>query len=150
MAIKTPDTERPDHAGLVTGDQGDVMNQEPGSGKQVLRRGGPESEADIDIGTASSPVDLDGGNNDFDSGAKNAGGAEALAGEITSDDGATFTVFVDWLNDSEEVVITHSPSGLTDVTDVDFNLIMRSDRFKVRVEDTSGGQNRVHGTMNAH
>jgi len=143
-------TERPDHVTSISGDQGDPMNQEPGSGKQVYRRGAGESQADIDIGAASSPRDLDGGNNDFDSGAKNAGGAEALAGEITSDDSANFNVLVDWLDNDENVVITHDPASLQGVSDVEFNLVMRSDRFKVRVEDTSGGQNRIHGTVNSH
>lgn len=149
MAYKSPDIQRRDGSRLSAGAEGDVIAQEPGSGKAVHRRGADEANADIDIGTAASPRDLD-ADGDYESDNRNVGGAEALAGEVVSDDGATFTVYVDWLNDDNEVVITHSPSALTDVTDVDFNLIVRSDRFKVRVEDTSGGQNRIHGTINAH
>lgn len=140
--------EFPDHTVPVAGDQGNQIAQEPTSGKQVYRRGAVEAQADIDIGTNASPHDLN--TSDFESGPKNAGGAEALAGEITSQDSATFSVKVDWLNDENEVIITHEPAGLTDVTDVNFNLIMRSDRFELRVTDTSGGQNRIHGTANAH
>ena len=151
MAVRTTVTiPRPDHTEGITGSQGDLTDQEPGTGKSIIRRGAGESNADIDVGTASSARDLiaDG---DFDSGAKNAGGAEALAGKFISDDSNTFSVFVDWLNDDDETVITSNPAALTDVTDVEFNLIMRSDRFKLRVEDTSAaGQNNVHGSANAH
>lgn len=151
MAINdNPHPERQDGSSIVVGDQGDAINQEPETGKQVYRRGASEAQADIDVGTSSSPRDLiaDG---DFNSDARNAGGAEALAGKFISDDGNTFSVKVDWLNDDDETVITHEPAALTDVTDVEFNLIMRSDRFKVRIEDTSSaGQNNVHGTVNAH
>lgn len=149
MALKRPDIERPDGARLNAGNEGDVTDQEPGSGKPVFRRGADESNADIDMGTASSPFDLS--DADFASGVRNTGGAEALAGEFTSDDSETFSVEVDWLNDDNEVVLTHTPSGLTDATDVDFNLIVRSDRFELRLTDTSGAsQNNVHGTANAH
>lgn len=150
MVVNSSSTATPDGSAQVVGNQGDVMDQEPGSGKQVLRRGGPESEADINIGTASNPLDLDGGANDFDSGARNVGGSEAIAGEIISDDSANFNVLVDWLDANDNVVITHSPSAIQGVSDVEFNLVSRSDRFKVRVEDASGGQNRIHGSINSH
>lgn len=151
MALKKPNTARPDHAGLQAGNQGDVMKQEPVSGKSVIRRGAAENEADIDIGTSNNPRDLDGGANDFDSGARNAGGAEALVMQVTSDDNANFNIHVDWLDDDENVVITTSKSALQGTNDVELaSLKMRSDRYKVRVEDASGGQNRIHGSINAH
>lgn len=143
-------TERPDHTRSVAGNQGNVMDQEPGSGKQVLRKGGAESEADINIGTAANPRDLNGGANDFASGPKNVGGSEAIAGEIISDDAAQFNVLVDWLDADDNVVATHNPPAIQGVTDVQFNLVSRSDRFEVRVEDASGGQNRIHGSINSH
>lgn len=148
MAFKIPDTPRPDHSRLGVGDQGTPVRQEEDSGKQIQRKGAGSTEADIDIATADSPLDLAGG--DFESGQRSTGGAEALAGEIVSDDSATFTVFIDWLNDDGDVLITHNPAALTDVTDVDFNLIIRSDHFEVRVTDTSGGQNQINGSVNAH
>lgn len=145
-----PAVERADHTRVAVGNQGDSMNQEAVTGKQVIRRGGEEADADMNIGTASNPQDLDGGSNDYDSGARNVGGSEAIAGQIVSDDSAQFNVHVDWLDADDNVVITHSPAALQGVTDVDFTLVSRSDRFKVRVEDASGGQNRVHGSINAH
>lgn len=149
MGINRNPVGHTDNARQIVGNQQDVLDQEPGSGKPVMRRGGPESEADIDVGTAASPIDLTGG--DFESGSKNAGGAEALGGKFISDDNNTFSVEIDWLDDDGNVAITSSPASLTDVTDVEFNLVMRSDRFEVRLTDTSGGaQNNVHGTANAH
>lgn len=149
MAFKTPDIPRPDHTSVGVGDQGDPVSQEPDSGKQIQRKGAGAEEADIDIATSSSPHDLD-ADGDFETGQRSTGGAEALAGEIVSDDSATFSVFIDWLDDDGNVLITHNPAALTDVTDVDFNIIVRSDHFELRVSDTSGGQNRIHGTANCH
>jgi len=150
MALnRKPSPERPDHTTATAGSSGEITAQEPGSGKPVHRRGGDESQADIDVGTVASPVDLTTG--DFNSGQRNVGGAEALAGDLISDDTNTFTVEVDWLDDDNNVTRTYSPSALTDVTEIQFNLIVRSDRFEVRVTDTSGGaQNNVHGSVNAH
>lgn len=148
MALNSRGTNRPDHSRLVVGDEGDEIHQESGTGKQVHRKGAVSAEADIDIATSSSPMDLADG--DFESDQRSTGGAEALAGEVVSDDSATFSVFVDWMDDDGNVLITHNPAALTDVTDVDFNLIIRSDHFEVRISDTSGGQNRIHGTINSH
>lgn len=151
MALKAPVAiSRPDHTKVTVGDQGDATNQEAGTGKNVIRRGGTEAECDIDVATVAEPHDLiDDGN--FESGMRVTGGAEALAGDLISADGATFTVEVDWLNEDGEVLRTHDPSALQDVTELDFNLIVRSDRFEVRVMDTSGGaQNNIHGSINAH
>lgn len=151
MAIRTnpTGTSRQDNTKEVVGNTGDPLDQESGSGKPVMRRGGDESNSDIDVGTTSSQVDLS--NGDFDSGTKNAGGAEALAGKLVSDSSETFSVEVKWLDDNENTTIKATPSALTDVTDVEFNLIMRSDRFDVKVTDTSGNSpNNVHGSINAH
>lgn len=151
MAFKTPDIPRPDHTSVGVGDQGDPVSQEPDSGKQIQRKGAGSEEADIDIATSSSPHDLiDDG--DFESGQRSTGGAAELAGEIVSDDNNSFSVFVDWLDDDGNVLITHNPDALTDVPDrVDFDMIVRSDHFEVRVTDTSGGsQNNIHGTVNSH
>lgn len=151
MALnRNVEIERPDHTRLGVGNQGDPTAQEPESGKSVTRRGGTESEADINVGQAGAPRDLDGGANDFDSGPKNVGGSEAIAGQVISEDDATFNVEIDWLDSDENVVLTHNPSALQGVTDVDFNVISRSDRFKVRIEDASGGTNNVRGSINAH
>lgn len=151
MALGDPvNIPREDGTSIGVGDQGDPEAQEPETGKPVHRRGGTEEQCDIDVATASSPYDLI-AEGDFESGMKNTGGAEALAGEIKSDDSNTFTVEVNWLNEDGEVLLTHSPAALVDATDLDFHLIVRSDRFEVCVTDTSGaGQNGIHGSVNAH
>lgn len=146
--------ERPAYSKVIVGDQGDRVNQEPDSGKQIIRRGAASGEADIDVGNPTTPHDLI-GNGDYDSGPKNAGGAEALAGLLNSLDDERFSVKIDWLNDEGDTTITSSPGALQNVDtskeDLSFNLIMRSDRFKVRIVDESGAaQNEIVGTVNAH
>lgn len=151
MALNSPSTPRPDGTKQVTGNEGEVVRQEAVSGKQVYRKGGDADEADIDVGTEANPHDLDGGSNDFSSDNKNAGGAGALVMQVESDDSASFNIHVDWLDDEENVVITTSKAALQGVTEVEkAALRMRSDRFRVRIEDASGGQNRIHGSCNAH
>lgn len=151
MALNNPaNIEFPDGARPVVGNQGDVVAQEPSSGKQVHRRGGDESATDVNVGTVAEPRDLiaDG---DFSTGTRNTGGAEALAGEFVSTDSNAFNVLVDWLDADENVVHTHAPAPIQGVTDVDFSLRVRSDRWQLRVEDASGaGQNRVRGSANVH
>lgn len=131
----------------IGGDADLPLNQEPGSGKVVYRRGAVASEADIDIGNVSNPLDLTQSN--FSSGVRDAGGAEALAIEVIDDDGYTFNVEVDWYDDNGNITITHSPPSLTQVSDVEANLIMRSDKFELRIENNNGATS-VHGTANAH
>lgn len=133
MALKNNPDARPDH-------------------KPVNRRGGTEEDTDVNMGTAASPVDIgSGGSGNFDSGVRNTGGAEAIAGEFESDDNNNFKVEIDWIDSNDNVVKTHAPSATNGVTDVEFSFRIRSDRWKLRVEDTSGAnQNRVHGSANTH
>jgi len=148
MALReSPDNARPDNTVSPVGNEGDREKQEPGSGKPIIRRGAGEANSDIDIGSVSNTIDLTGGR--FETDPRNAGGAEALALEIVDDSGGTFDVTVQWLTDDNSVAIEHTPPALTNVTDLEANLIMRSDRFKLIVENNSSAT-QVHGTGNAH
>lgn len=140
-------TERPDSVKVIGGEDGLPISQETGTGKPVYRRGAEAAVADIDIGTASNPLDLTTGS--FESGERNAGGAEALAIKLVDDTGGTFDVKVDWLNDDGNVTITEERAAMTNVSDLEANLIMRSDRFNLRVLNNSGATE-THGTANAH
>lgn len=119
-------------------------------GRQITRRGNTSTESSVSLGTASSPFDLI-AESDFESSIRDVGGVTAVSGKFESDDANTFSIFVDWVDEDDNVVITSNPSALTDVTDVEFRLVARVGRFKLRVEDTSGAsQNKVHGTAIAH
>lgn len=144
--IDIPD--RSPNSKLTVGTEGAPYAQD--DQKSINRMGAGAEDADVDIGTSSSPHDLDSGNNNFSSGIRSVGGATELSGQIISDDNAQFNIKVDWVDDDGNVAITHAKPALQGVTDVYFNIIMRSDRFKLRVEDASGGQNRVHGSSNSH
>lgn len=133
---------------VLIGNEGIAIDQEADTGKGLMRLGGDAAQADIDVGTAASPHDLQSG--DYESGDKDAGGAQYLAGKLKSAQDANFTVTVDWLDDDGNTTISSSPSALTDTSDVEFNLLMRSDKFKVSITDTSGGANDLQGTINAH
>lgn len=150
MALRDQaDIEHPSGTRPIAGDQGERMRQEPNTGKGIYRKGAEEAEADIDIATSSSPIDLTGADGPFESGQRSTGGAEALAGHILDDNGNTFDVRVDWMDDQGNVLVTDDRSSLTGVSDVKFNLVVRSDHFEVRVVD-NGGATAVHGTVNAH
>lgn len=150
MTIDETPPERPDFSTVLVGDNDEALNQEVGTGKAVFRRGAEEAQADIDIGSQSSPHDLI-GDGDFTSGNRNTGGAEALAGFITSDDDRNFTITVTWNDSDNQSIISDSPDPLTQTSEVKFNLIVRSDRFDVTVTDESGaGQNNIRGSVNAH
>lgn len=153
MALRPqdPGTDRPDESSQVVGDEGLLVFQEPDSGKWVYRKGGDESQTDINVGTASSPRDLiaDG---DYASGERNTGGSEAIAGEFSTDDGNSFNVEIDWIDEDGNVVETHDPNPGQDITgSFEFAWRIRSDRWELRVEDTSNAaQNNVHGSANVH
>lgn len=149
MALNTPRAGRPDHTKKIVGNTDDVMHQESGTGKQVYRRGGTAEQADIDVGLKGSGIDV--ASATFDSGAKNAGGAEALAGRLSGATGSAFNVIVDWLNDNNEVTISRSDVAAQSTTDIKFNFTMDSDRFKVRIQAISSVSScKVNGTINAH
>lgn len=132
MALNNDPTGHPDH-------------------KPVYRRGASETETDVNVGTTDNPVDMiDAG--DYDSGPRNTGGAEAIAGEFETDDGNAFNVEIDWLDANEDVVATHDPPAAQGVTgSIEFAWRVRSDRWRLRVEDASGAaQNRIRGSANTH
>lgn len=148
MALRSgSDIERPDHTRSISGSTGDVMDQEPGTGKGVYRKGAATEEADVDVGSVNEPLDLTAGN--FASGQKDTGGAEALAGHIIDDNGNLFNVEIDWMDEDGNVLVTDSRDTLNGVSDVQFNLVIRSDHFEVRIEDNNGAT-AVHGSVNAH
>lgn len=139
MALDPDPPERPDHAA-----------REPSTGKGVVRRGAEAAESDIDIATKGSPRDLTSSDEGtYESGQRDTGGAEAIGGHILDDNGNTFDVEIDWLDDEGNVLVTYAPSELTNVSDVTFNIVARSDHFELRVKDNSGATS-VHGTANAH
>lgn len=150
MALRTSSSvERPDHTKEITGGEGDRMAQEPTSGKGIYRKGAATEEADLDIAAANDTLDLTGDDGPYESGQKSTGGAEALAGHIVSDDGNTFDVRIDWMADDGTVLVTEDRAALTNVSDIQFNLVVRSDHFEVRLVDNTGAA-QVHGSVNAH
>lgn len=134
---------------VLQGSEGIAIDQEADTGKALMRLGGEAAQADIDVGDTGTPHDLTSA--DYTSGGRDAGGAQYIAGLIVSDQSNTFSVKVDWLDDDGNVTATTQPSALTDATEVDFNLRMRSDKFEVTISDTSGAANNdIRGTINAH
>jgi hypothetical protein len=124
----------------------------------VPRGGAGTSQADFDIlGENGNPFDLvaEGGfaiptdANLID--APDIGGNEEVALGIESVDNATFTVTVIWVDENEETLFEQSPAALTDTTEVIADLRVKSDRFVLVIQDTSGDpQNEVRGTVNIH
>jgi len=137
---------------LLKGNEDIAVDQESGTGKIVLRIGGDAGESDIDIGSASSPVNIGTGGSEFQSGQRSTGGAQELALTVVSASSATFDVNIDWMDENGNVLRTESPSAAQGVTDVEkLTIITVSDNFQLRITDASGNTtNNVHGSANAH
>jgi hypothetical protein len=127
--------------------------------QRVVSRGGTGSaQADFDIlAPDDTPFDLvenDGFAIPTDAGlisAPDVGGNSELALGIESVDDKPFTVTVLWVTESEETLFTQSPAALTETAAVFANFRIKSDRFVLTIEDTSGSpKNEIRGTVNIH
>lgn len=79
------------------------------------------------------------------------GGNAELALGVQSDDNATFSVTVQWVDEDGNVLYEQTPAALQDTTDAYADFKVKGDRFAINVTDTSGDpQNEITGTVNVH
>lgn len=162
--LSSPRTERPDGTSIITGSEGKEVLQD--DDKLVSRPGAASTQADYDIIKDSQGTlwDLD-SDGDFNipgdtpanrSANPNVGGTAKMAGGVVSTDDATFDVTIEWRDQNDNLLLSETFSSGTS-TDFGTNqaiqfdrLWTKSDRFTLIITDTSGGQNRIRGSLNFH
>ena len=151
-------TYRRDHTALTVGSEGTEILQS--QQKLVSRTGAASTIADTDVESSEGgnswdlvadgdfvvPTNAPAGITSY-----SIGGASEISGAIYSLDSNNFDIKIEWLDNTGATLYTDQPSAIQSVSDVKFNLIVRSDRAKITISDSSGAaQNRILGSMNAH
>lgn len=167
MAVReSADVERPDHTAAPTGAAGQQLNQESDTSKQVVRSGASAADADFDIikdsdgtlwdlnsdGDFNIPGDTPASRTDN----PDVGGTTRMAGAVVSTDDSAFDFTIQWRDENGTLLISQTWSSsqnarFTSNHAVQFDeVVVRGDLFSVVITDTSGGQNRIRGTLNFH
>lgn len=168
MAVReSADVERPDYSKLQAGSAGALALQED-DGKPVIKPGALSAQADFDIikNTDGDLWDLN-ADGDFNipgdtptsrTENPNIAGTSVMSGGVVSPtDNAAFTVTIEWRDENDNILLKEPFSSSTSNDfegsnhAVQFNrLRVMGDIFTLVITDTSGGQNRIRGSLNFH